>query len=130
MNARRIFRIVPLFCLAGTLFLTGCLSMRRPLAIKDDPLKTAQTETLKASLRFLDDAQLSKNQKEVDLSRLPSLHMRRFMTFGRHREPRAGEGRFILNRLNSNTPSAEAMQRFQLLQEWEFGTTQSGVGRR
>ena len=100
--------------------------MRRPLAIKDDPLKTAETETLKASLRFLDDAQLSKNfKKEVDpfLSDYTSLHMRRFMTFELSVENLGPEKvEFILNRLELQYAgkALKPYNRFQLLQEWEF----------
>jgi len=126
MNGRKQFWRVLLFCLAAALFLTGCLSMRRPLTLNGNPIQTAETESLKASLRFLDDGELRKTFKqEVNpfLTDYNSLHMRRIMTFELTIDNLGpGKVEFALNRLELQYAgkALKPYNRFQLLQEWEF----------
>ena len=115
-----------LLCMATGVFVAGCLSMRRPLEVKDDPIKTAETETLTASLRFLNDGVLLKNfKKDANpfLTNYNTMQLRRIMTFELAIENHGPEGvELILNRLELQYAgkTLKPYNRFQLGQEWVF----------
>jgi hypothetical protein len=126
MSDQKGFWKVLLLCMTASVFLAGCLSMRRPLEVKDNPVKTAETETLTASLRYLDDAQLRKSFKpEVNpfLTNYNTIQLRRIMTFELAIENHGPEEvGFILNRLELQYAgkTLKPYNRFQLVQEWVF----------
>lgn len=119
--------------LAAAVLLAGCASTRGPLVVKDNPVKTAGADGLRASLRFLDDSALiQKFGKTANpfISDYGSLQRRRITTFELTVENGGAEQLlFIMNRLElqHGGKSLDPYNRFQLQQEWEFQDDQKPV---
>jgi len=79
---RNLYLLIALVLLAG--LITGCVTTRQPLVLQDEPIKSAEAEDLKVTMRFLDDPTLKAKFGERTnpfLTDYFTVQMKRIMVF-------------------------------------------------